>query len=124
MAKHSTIADAAAEQGVSIRTIQTWIAGARSRKVVIDRFNSGNKGYVDGQAWSQYSKAYPKRIQYDIVDGILLVGSDIHIWPGYESTAQRAFVGFCKELRPSAIVLNGDIFDFAGISRHHRIGWS
>src|SRR5689334_2867063 len=33
VAKHSTIADAAEEAGVAIRTVQTWIAGCAGRKV-------------------------------------------------------------------------------------------
>ena len=36
----------------------------------------------------------------------------------------RAFVHFCKELKPSLVVLNGDVMDFGGISRHPPIGWT
>jgi hypothetical protein len=46
------------------------------------------------------------------------VASDCHYWPGIVSTAHRAFVLFAKELKPKAIVMNGDVFDGASISRH------
>lgn len=63
------------------------------------------------------------RIELDIPNGIILVGSDAHIWPGEPSTALRAFIKFCKEYKPKAAILNGDVLDFATISRHPPIGW-
>jgi hypothetical protein len=53
----------------------------------------------------------------------VLVGSDFHIWPGSESVALRAFKKLAKELKPSAVILNGDVLDFPKISRHPPIGW-
>lgn len=64
-----------------------------------------------------------QRIELSIDDGLLLVGSDCHYWPDEITTAHRAFVRLCKELRPWAVVLNGDIMDAANASRHGRIGW-
>jgi hypothetical protein len=64
-----------------------------------------------------------QRVEIDIDDGVILVGSDCHYWPGEASTAHRAFVHLCKTLKPWAIVLNGDILDAATVSRHSRIGW-
>lgn len=58
-----------------------------------------------------------------IRNGIVLVGSDAHYWPGKPSTAHRAFVELAHALKPSLIVLNGDVIDAASISRHPRIGW-
>lgn len=66
---------------------------------------------------------HPHRAQLHIQNGTVLVGSDIHRWPGPLSTAQRAFLRYVKELKPKAIVLNGDVLDFASISRHPPIGW-
>lgn len=62
-------------------------------------------------------------IQYRIKDGVVLIGSDAHIWPGPLNTAQRAFIHFAKTLKPKAIIANGDFFDGASISRHPSIGW-
>jgi hypothetical protein len=58
------------------------------------------------------------RINAEVENGTILVGSDCHYWPGIISTAHRAFVLFAKELKPKAIILNGDVFDGASISRH------
>jgi len=63
------------------------------------------------------------RCEYELKDGIILVGSDCHYNPDYISTAHKAFVYFTKQLKPSMCVLNGDLFDFAQISQHHRIGY-
>jgi hypothetical protein len=65
----------------------------------------------------------PHRITLSIKTGIVLVGSDSHLWPGPLSTAMRGFIRFCKKLKPRAVVLNGDVLDCATISRHAPIGW-
>lgn len=63
------------------------------------------------------------RIPLTIKNGIVLVGSDAHYWPGKPSTAHRAFVHFARKLSPAAVICNGDPFDGASISRHPPIGW-
>lgn len=63
-------------------------------------------------------KQYPHRQQLNIVNGTVLIGSDLHIWPGEASTALRAFKKFIKDIRPDAVILNGDVMDFPRISRH------
>lgn len=69
-------------------------------------------------------KEYPHRQTLDIRNGSAIIGSDFHIWPGAESTCLRAFKKFCDELRPAAVILNGDVLDFPQISRHPPIGWA
>jgi hypothetical protein len=66
---------------------------------------------------------HPGRICFDVKDGIVLVGSDAHIWPGPTSLMMKAFVKFCKELRPNAVILNGDVMDFPSLSKHAPIMW-
>jgi hypothetical protein len=58
-----------------------------------------------------------------IENGVVLVFSDAHFWPGIRSTAFKGLLWAIKELRPKAIINNGDAFDGAAISRHPRIGW-
>lgn len=66
---------------------------------------------------------YPHRLQHEIKNGTALIGSDFHIWPGQESTALRAFKKFADDLRPSIVILNGDVLDFPLIGRHAPIMW-
>lgn len=65
----------------------------------------------------------PQRFHIGVKDGVVLVGSDSHYWPGRISTAHRAFVFFAKKLKPVAVIKNGDALDGATISRHTPIGW-
>lgn len=66
---------------------------------------------------------YPHRVNLDVLNGIVLVGSDAHIWPGGLTTAMRGFIKFAKDMKPRAVILNGDVMDFPQISRHDPIGW-
>lgn len=61
---------------------------------------------------------HPGRVPLTIRDGSVLIGSDFHIWPGEEATCLRAFKKFVKDLKPDAVILNGDVMDFPRISRH------
>lgn len=65
----------------------------------------------------------PGRVAIDIPDGIVIIGSDAHIWPGFLTTAQRAFIAFAGMLKPSAVVLNGDLVDGARNSMHPHGIW-
>lgn len=66
---------------------------------------------------------YPHRLQHELKNGTILVGSDFHIWPGQESTALKAFKKFADDLRPNIVILNGDVLDFPSIGRHAPIMW-
>lgn len=66
---------------------------------------------------------HPQRAYYELDDGLVLVGSDCHYWPNYISTAHRGFVKACKELKPKIVVMNGDVCDFARISRFPPQNW-
>lgn len=65
----------------------------------------------------------PARIPLEISDGVVLVGSDSHYWPGVVTTAHRAFVKFNRDLKPKFVIKNGDELDFPSISRFMPIGW-
>lgn len=63
------------------------------------------------------------RLQMDMENGTIVVFSDAHYFPGLISTAHRACVKMTKELKPKALICNGDAFDGSTISRYPRIGW-
>ena len=63
------------------------------------------------------------RVNVALQNGVMVVGSDCHYWPGIISTAHRAFVKIIKDLKPKMVIMNGDVFDGASISRHPVSGW-
>lgn len=63
------------------------------------------------------------RYHIAVRDGVVLVGSDAHYWPGIVTPAHRAFVKLAKKLNPKAVIMNGDVLDGASVSRHPSIGW-
>lgn len=77
---------------------------------------------AEGQ--NQFRSQYPKRIAETVKNGVIIVGSDAHYWPGIISPAHRALVKITKELKPVLSILNGDVSDGVQNSRHARIGWS
>lgn len=70
-----------------------------------------------------YSRAKwhtPRNIDVHVAPGVVLIGSDAHVWPGDPSPTWRAFCEVAHMLKPAVIVLNGDMIDGASISRHAR----
>ena len=63
------------------------------------------------------------RVNVELDNGAIMVGSDCHYYPDIISTAHKAFVHLAKELSPKMLIMNGDVFDGAAISRHDPIGW-
>jgi len=73
---------------------------------------------------TQYlSRRSRQRMQMALESGTVIIGSDAHYLPGEATIAHRAFVEAVKGLKPTLVILNGDIADFAQISRHDRMGW-
>lgn len=66
----------------------------------------------------------PGKVEIRVYDGIAIIGSDAHYWPGKPSAAHRALVKFCKSTKPKVIIKNGDVLDGASISRYQPIGWT
>ncbi len=64
------------------------------------------------------------RTKAELSDGVVIVASDCHYWPDYVTTGHRALVNIIKRLKPKMVVINGDAFDGASISRHPQSNWS
>jgi hypothetical protein len=63
----------------------------------------------------------PQMISHEVNDGMVMVGNDLHIWPGEVPLMWKAFCSVAHKLKPKAIVLNGDMLDGARVSRHATI---
>lgn len=57
-------------------------------------------------------------IEYTAKNQVIMIASDCHYWPGEVTVAHKAFVKLLKQIKPHAVILNGDVFDGARISRH------
>ena len=64
------------------------------------------------------------RVELGILDQTIIVFSDAHFWPGEYTTSYKGLLWAIKELKPHAVISNGDAFDGASISRHDPLGWS
>ncbi len=103
----------------------------RPRRPDLDAYCEAHPGVLRATAASRLKKALyvepavpnAGTVNLSITDGVVLIGSDCHYWPGDPSTAHRAFVHMCTALSPAAVVLNGDVFDGARISRFPQSHW-
>ena len=68
---------------------------------------------------------YKKVINRELSDGVVIIGSDAHIWPGPDTTAMKALFEVTADLGKSVrmLVANGDWLDGASTNRHDGFGW-
>ena len=102
--------------------------GLTLRAVYIRRRNLEFKYRMRLEASSKFAQDYyvrdhMSRMDVDIQDGTIFVASDAHYWPDEISEAHKAFVKLIKKHKPDIIVMNGDAFDGATISRFGKIGF-
>ena len=64
---------------------------------------------------------YPASVPFRARNDIVLVGGDGHFWPAQRPVMWEAFVRAAHVLKPSLIVLNGDMIDGTRVSRHGRL---
>lgn len=101
------------EYGIEIR-------GVHSRRRAIEKryglqlVAQGDKPVIEASA---------ARVNLDIQDGVVIAFSDAHFWDRNPTTAFRALIKIIEDLKPKAIIANGDIFDGAQCSRHGSIGF-
>jgi predicted MPP superfamily phosphohydrolase len=82
-----------------------------------------NLGSTDPRSPTYVIREHSPRVDCSMRNGVIVVGSDAHYWPGVISTAHQALVKVVKDLKPEIVVMNGDLLDGASISRHPRMDW-
>jgi predicted phosphodiesterase len=75
------------------------------------------------QAHDYYVRDHMSRMDVEMQNGVIFVASDAHYWPDEISEAHKAFVRLIKKMKPDVIVMNGDAFDGATISRYAKTGF-
>lgn len=98
--------------GVAPSTIKSQLETARTKFPELFSYDA-NISNKYGRPWT-----LPQMLSYEVIDGCVLVGGDLHLWPGHMPLMWQAFCAVAHKLRPQAIVLNGDMIDGARVSRH------
>ncbi len=75
------------------------------------------------RSWIATAHEHAARYSLGIENGTVIVFSDAHFWPGIRTTAFKGLLWAINELKPKAVINNGDAFDGASISRFPRVGW-
>jgi len=116
--KHGSVKELSDILGISERNINS-----RRRKIE-EKHGIALAGVAKNSPDFKVTYAYNNvRTNVQLENGIIVIGSDCHYWPDIISTAHRAFVKIIKDLKPRMVVMNGDVFDGASISRHPVSGW-
>jgi hypothetical protein len=83
----------------------------------------GLKGERLTKLAAERARRYERDISLELSDGVVMIASDCHYWPGIVTPGHQAFCRLAKALKPKMVILNGDVLDGARISRHSRIMW-
>jgi hypothetical protein len=119
--RHGSASEVAKLLDISERSVHK-----RRRRIEED----SNQPLVNGNerakafAHLQPIKTSLNRVELGILDQTIIVFSDAHFWPGEYTTAYKGLLWAIKELKPHAVISNGDAFDGASISRHPPLGWN
>jgi hypothetical protein len=100
--------------GISLVSDQKSVPSSSIKNKIGDRLNELAK---------IRQEKYETEMSDTVTDGVVLIASDCHYWPGIVTKAHQAFCKLAKQLSPKMVILNGDILDGARISRHARIMW-
>jgi hypothetical protein len=103
------------------------LRGVYARRTRIEEKHGIILDSVDARASGRPKVAVPKkgfRALAENVRGTVIVGGDGHFWPGERSVAFAAMVDLVKDLKPSMVIMAGDSFDGARVSRHLPGGWA
>lgn len=109
--------------GLALRGVYTRRARLAARGIMLTTIPAATQGERDF-GWQDRGRSYRRENELVMDDGVIIAFSDAHWWPDQPKTASHeALLKLIKELRPKAVVANGDIFDGARVSRHAPMGW-
>ena len=101
------------ELGLDVSRVYTRRRMIESKGIKLPSFGAAQK--------SIFETIIPENrrvITHNVSNGHIFVASDCHYWPGESTVAHRAFVELITNFKPKTVVLNGDVFDGASVSRH------
>lgn len=103
--------------GVNVRSVNS------RRRNVEQKYGINIEVRSLNPAYRMKVSADKARIDLPIQNGVVIVASDCHYWPGPASPAHKALVRRVSELKPVAVIMDGDVIDSASNNRHPPIGW-
>lgn len=105
--------------GITKRTaqIRRRLIEKRTGEKIVSPILPGNPGRTN-----QYIEK--GRVRLDLPNGVVVSASDCHYWPGFVPLMHRALLRLLPDIRPDLFVLNGDVADFAKLSRFPDVEWS
>lgn len=108
----------AVELGIALRNVLT-----RRRKIE-GRTGEPLLAASSAEVAKQVDRSYSRRVGLEVEDGTVIVFSDAHYSINGQSRAHRGLLKLIKQLKPVAVIANGDILDGSSISRHDPDGWT
>ena len=110
--------------GMSERVIYKRRQGLANKGIILQTSPRGNPGSFGSWSSNDIGRAYKNQNELHVDTGSIIIFSDAHWWPNqWRTVAHEALHILIKELKPRAVVANGDIFDGAQCSRHGSIGF-
>jgi len=107
---------------LNVRSVHKRRASLAKKGVVLNTVDPAQRNL--NSAWVDKGRAYRRENIFNIDTGSVIVFSDAHWWPDQpKSASHEALLTLIKELKPQAIIANGDVFDGARVSRHAPLGW-
>jgi predicted phosphodiesterase len=111
--KHGGPARVAKELNMNVRAVYKRRAALEKKGYSLPSFAAKQTSII-----STHIPENRRVIEHRLDNGMIFVASDCHYWPDVETVAHKAFVKLIKEYKPQSLVLNGDVFDGATVSRH------
>jgi predicted phosphodiesterase len=111
--RHGGPAGVAKELNMNVRAVYKRRDSLQLKGHVLPSFAAQQKSIT-----STHIPQNRRVIEHRLDNGMIFIASDCHYWPGEETVAHKAFVKLIKEYKPQSLVLNGDVFDGASVSRH------
>src|SRR6266487_238208 len=109
--------------GIALRTLNLRRRRLEEKyniKITVPPTTPNNEAIAERFAYAEHSG----RSHREVKNGVVIVAGDNHYEPGMVTVMHRALVKLCKELQPAGVVLNGDVNDFARLSRFQKITFS
>lgn len=114
--KHRSPSKVAEELQLSVRNVYNRRRTIENRyRMRLESTAKNSKDY--------YVRDHLSRMDVDIENAVIFVASDAHYWHNDISEAHKAFVRLIKKTKPDIVIMNGDVFDGATISRYPKIAF-